>query len=550
MHSQQDSRMVNDSHSAHLVNGFAVGLLLLTIYLVTGSQQYDLDVLSELRAINHLDVSSPDPAHMLYVRIGVPFYRMWLRCGYYGDALRPMQILNAVFGAATISFLYAILMRLGVRASMAFLTCMAAGLSYAFWTHTVDAFFIIPASFFSMFALFSALMLASAQNPAGRILCLMGLGLGFSLAALTYQASLSLMPALFVASWPPHKRSFRRHLQNWCLVAFGVVLIAGGAWLWQAIRWAHVESPSELIQWFFTSHGGTGDGALWRKANVNISSVLPTAWLATILPLYEGIGLRALTGGIVTVDRIPAQLGLVCLLGAALHCTYVALTDSPRIWESRIQRRIILTSLLWFVIPAATVTWFDPAEVELWLIPSFSFWLLLATVLSYSVGNPCSDRTRASISVVMLTLLSFLIPLANFLVPVWPNHKSPSARLALAQEAIRHMNENDLLISASFDWTGLVTYLASEYQVVNAIGIAQFSGKGMVRKVLWDEMHDTWHEGGDVYIVDYFSPANQEIWNRWITPYTDLTAGDFGEFQQQPAWGSASSTVWKLSQSQ
>lgn len=64
------------------------------------SRQYDLDTLGELSRVNRLDPTSPDPAHMLYTILGIPFYGLWLQLGYAGDALRAMQVLNAVFGAA------------------------------------------------------------------------------------------------------------------------------------------------------------------------------------------------------------------------------------------------------------------------------------------------------------------------------------------------------------------------------------------------------------------------------------------------------------------
>lgn len=99
----------------HLISWVGLGFLLVCIYLLTASRQYDPDVLGELKAINRLDLSSPDPAHMLYIRLGVPFYRLWLVLGYQGDALAPMQVLNAFFGAGTIMMFALTLRHWGVR---------------------------------------------------------------------------------------------------------------------------------------------------------------------------------------------------------------------------------------------------------------------------------------------------------------------------------------------------------------------------------------------------------------------------------------------------
>ena len=45
------------------------------LYSLTYSQQYDLDVIGELRLINELASPRGDPAHPLYVWIGTVAYR-------------------------------------------------------------------------------------------------------------------------------------------------------------------------------------------------------------------------------------------------------------------------------------------------------------------------------------------------------------------------------------------------------------------------------------------------------------------------------------------
>jgi hypothetical protein len=121
-------------------------------YFSFPSQQYDLDTLAELRRINDLDATSSDPAHMLYVVVGVPCYKLWLLLGYTGDALRAMQVVNAFCGTVAIATLALILRQLGIRRAVAAPVAVTAGLSYAFWTHTEDAFFIIPAACFALIA--------------------------------------------------------------------------------------------------------------------------------------------------------------------------------------------------------------------------------------------------------------------------------------------------------------------------------------------------------------------------------------------------------------
>lgn len=525
-----------------LVSWLGLGLVLFWIYLFTASQQYDPDVLGELRAINRLDLSSADPAHMLYIRLGVPFYRLWLALGYQGDALAPMQVLNAFFGAGTIMMFALALRHWRVRWPLILLVSTGAGLSYAFWTHTVDAFFIIPAAFFAITSLICALSLASARSPARRTLLTALLGISLGLAALGYQANLTLIPALLAASWPsPSARSeMSSYVRSWIAVGGIFALLAGGVWIWQAIALGDVKSPQELFSWFLFGHGGMDEG-LWRRDGVNLLTTLPVAWLATILPVYEGLGLHALSQSVLSLERIPAQLALI-LLGLIFVVVVLAFLRRPALLRSR----VTLVMALWFLLAGIAVTWFDPAEVKLWLIPMFGFWALSALALQ-SIGTTATAARQRSVTVLMATL-ALLIALGNFLTPVWPNHRTPSRNLTTAQQATAHLTPTDLVVSATFDWTGYLNHLSDDCRVFNAVGVAQSHGKPAVKIRLQEAISATHQRGGHVYMVDYFGPDHQRTWESWVTPFTWLTPDDFVQYERTAAWQTIyGDTVWELS---
>jgi len=527
-----------------LVGLFLLGVALVAIYLLTASQQYDADVLGELKDINHLDTSSPDPAHMLYVRIGVPVYRLWRTLGYGGDALWPMQVLNALLGGSTLLLFALTLRRFSTSWSLVLVTSGTAGLSYAWWTHVVDAFFIVPAALFSIFALLCAVELSLARTLGRSVLLAAGLAIGLSLAALTYQTNILLVPALFVASWPVAGRRIATSFRNWLAVSVLIILVAGGAWLLQGIQHAGVQDAREFFQWLAFGHGGIQRG-LWRREGVNPLTTVPVAWLATVLPVYEGLGLRPLLSGVVATERIPSQLALVLMIFVGSYVLVAALVRRKAIWKGR-RRRGLLVSALWFAVPGVAVVWFDPAEVKLWLIPMFGLWMALAIVLPVLVPAGSQKGIKRSLALVLLTALAVLIPISNLLVPIWPNHVFPSEKLLLAQESIRHLEPDDLLLSAGFDWTGYVEYVSDEHRVVNAIAIAQFYGKDAVKPKLWERMDATWAQGGHVYIVDYFSADKSEMWSSWITPFTLLSPENFDRFRPTVAWTMKDQVVWEL----
>jgi hypothetical protein len=519
----------------------ALGIGLLIVYLLTSSQQYDADVLGELKAINHLDVTSPDPAHMLYVRIGVPFYRLWLTSGYPGDALRPMQVLNACFGAATITLFAVVLRRFRIPWALVLSVSAAAGLSYGFWTHTVDAFFIIPAAFFAMVALICALLLSSSSSTARLAILGLLLGIGFGLAVLSYQANLALIPALIVAGWPARDGDRPRRVKAWIVAGAVFLLLSGGAWVIQALTLAHLSSPSELLKWFLFRHGGMQEG-LWRREGVNPAVTAPIAWLATVLPVYEGLRLRALVHGVLTPDRIPAQVSLVALGAIWAFALLGGVRRRSAIWATPWRKQAFLVGLLWFALPGLAVVWFDPAEVKLWLIPIFGLWMLLALLL-----GSLAEVSGRRLVFCSMGVAAGLVALSNFLVPVWTNHRLPSEKLATAKTAMNHLTARDLVVSATFDWTGYLGYLSDEYRVFNAIYQAQTFGTGSVKEAMLKEMAAAWDRGGHVYVVDYFGTDADRTWAQWITPFTHLTRREFDAFGRRVAWQTDAEAVWELS---
>jgi len=523
-------------------------VLLLTlsiIYLALPSQQYDLDTLGELSRINGLDATSPDPAHMLYVILGIPFYSLWLHLGYAGDALRAMQVFNALCGAMAIAILALILLQIGIHRFIAVSISVAAALSYAFWTHVEDAFFIIPAACFSLMALLCALILADAQSLARRGVILSLLALNLSLASLSYQTNLLLVPAMMAASWAGTVH-WRRWVRQWLLIGVVVALLAGGVWLYQATEFAEVRTFQGAISWFIGGHGGIARG-LWRREDVPGLSTTVTAWIATILPVYEGMGLRDLLHGKFSLWHLPSQVALL-LLGITVLFSLDTLRRACQKHQVIMPSHIWLTCGLWFTIPGLAVFWFDRAEVKLWLIPIFACWIGLAAILNARYFLRTNRLSRLLV-VGLVLVLPLAIGISSFMLAIWPDHANESTDIRKAQFVTSQMHLNDLLVTAGFDWTGYVPYFCPQCQVVNAIAIAQMIPKEREREVkqaLLGRVETTWASGGHVYAVEYLGVTSDPVWDAWVTPYTGLVPQDFANFDKRCAWQIEGEVIWEL----
>lgn len=537
------------SNTAWLI---AIGVGMFLLYFLTRSQRYDPEVLIELRIINHFQVT-PDPAHPFFVLTGLPVFWLWKTAGYAGDALLPTQLLNAFWSSTALVLFAAFLYRLIPDRLLSTITILGVGLSYAYWTHTVDSFFIPPTICFSIAALLCAAMIgekSKRRDAVNKILPII-LGASIGLAILSYQASIALIPALMYASWPPNKQSSRRRwLLNWCVTGMTALLVAVPILVWQAGHTLELHKFGEIANWYFNSHGGMSDG-LWRRESGPLWRILPSAWVATILPLYEGMRLRDLIQGHIVPDRLPAQIGLVLLI----MLVFVLIVLWIALWRHSGTRkqltRIGGIAGLWFLGQGSLVTWFDAAEVKLWIIPMLAFWFFTYTTIGLMRRQTRNWNKAGKTSWALLATTVAAIAIGNFLVPVWPNHSQPSPEMQAAQLARTRLYNDDLLISANFDWTLHADYLRDLYQdnfkVINLIAIAQYNGRSAVRPMLFEKIAQTHYLGGHVYMVDYFSADKQSIWQTWITPYTHLVPNDLNQYSRQVAWEAMGEKVWELS---
>jgi len=107
------------------------------------------------------------------------------------------------------------------------------------------------------------------------------------------------------------------------------------------------------------------------------------------------------------------------------------------------------------------------------------------------------------------------------------------------------MEPVDILITAAWDWSDLVPYVAQRQRVsVLTISARVEADPEEGIRVLEEEMAQTWARGGRVYLVDVFSypPATWEF----VTINTNLTVADFDKYEREEAWVNKDEIIWEI----
>lgn len=543
------SPVVGPTPSASLRRPTKVGIAcvlaaFMAAYLSTGSQQRDPDVLEELRLVEALDASYDSPAHMLYSRVGVLALGAVRGLEPTIDALRVLQVVNAVSMAAAMSMLFVMLRRAGVAARRAALVIVLVGFGYATWTHTVDAFFIAPAAAAAIAALACSFRMSEvAADSTGLRWAMLGMVATLSLAVLFFQNNLAIVPALAVASWRG-RDGVSTWANAWLRIGVLTVAIVLPAWVYQGAYVAHVGDLNGFAAWFFGSHGGMESG-LWRREGVASLRPVLLAWVGTVLPVERGLRLSELAHGQVDAVRAMAQLALVAL-GVMAGLALVAVWDLRRRKDSISLRDAVALSLF-FVAPGATVFWFDRAEIKLWLVPLVGLWVLFALVLECSARSKRRWlRNGLSISAAAAAVL---VPLANFSIAILPDLSTPSAGLVAAREATARLKSEDALLRVWFGWTDYIEYACPGCRVINALDNAQSypaAQRDLARARTVEEMRATWSAGGRVMAPGGLLNPNDSRWHDWVTPFTGLTPDDFANLNRVEVWSRGPDSLYAL----
>jgi len=502
----------------------------LALYLTTLSVRLDRNSVYELVAIESGSAQVMFlPRHMLFAPLGAGFYKLWQLMGYSGNSLRPTQLIVATSAAVSLALLFRVLRRVSNDWRTAMLLTCAYATSYAFWYWSTNVHYILP-TLVCVLASFLLACDAAGQNLSA--LRLVAVGLFVSFAVAFWQANICLLLPLSytLQSHYSDRREGWRITFLWALLTgLGIA----GFYILVALLVHRIDSLPALWSWL-TTYGGQMT-IFGRLDATRVISATHSA-LSAIVPVWQGLGLRALLAGHVSPDKVIPQLSLVATVVVAI--TAVISLVRYRHDFTHTQRRFLIIGSVWVTSYLAFILWWDPFEPRWWLMPMIGMWLILAVVLDRA-------RLRAPrVTILLPALWAATLLLANFQSTIYPRRFEPDPAMAKAQAAREFVGSQDLLVDLFWeDWTTYIWYLDHSDVFFLPHEAAYYGREESLRK-LRNRIQAYLLSGHHVFIPNWSSYPETK-W-QWPLGLLGINKSDLDSFTTQYAWNTGDEIVWQI----
>jgi len=274
------------------------------VYVATLSQRLDRNSLYELMVIEHGSATELlRPNHMLFRPLARGFYNLWQFFGYEGRALLPAQLLVAFTGAAAVAILWVILVEIGSDRRLAAWLTLAYASGYACWYWSTNVHYMLPAVSSACAAFL--LMLRLRRIPPTPVR-LVGMSLLTALAIAFWQANVFIVaPLSYGILFLPQAVSISQRRQALLIWGGLTLALVAGLYLIVGTQVYGVDSLSSLRSWLTTY-----PAKMTVYGQMDPHRVVPTfiSAVAAILPVWEGLGLRALLRGELILQKIIPQV--------------------------------------------------------------------------------------------------------------------------------------------------------------------------------------------------------------------------------------------------
>lgn len=230
--------------------------------------------------------------------------------------------------------------------------------------------------------------------------------------------------------------------------------------------------------------------------------------------------MRHLLSGSVPIDKIPALLSLLALLGLAWMSIWLAVRRHHLPYRQLVWHGAAYALFLPFII------WWDPYEPKWFVAPN----LFLAAAIAVIWGSPALPRPTT----IFAGACIFLIGLGNFQAAIWPRATVPNPNLETAACVAQHLRTGDVLIETDWSFGGYLSYFYGGNTLSLIDLSARVNGDSALVTTIAEVIRERQTSGGRVFIgdMDSYGPAQQA----WFFTHTGVAHTALHSFHQQPAF--------------
>jgi hypothetical protein len=494
-----------------------VATLAWMLYLPLRSIQWDLNGITEARAIDSGGTKLFSPNHMLYRPLGLAIITIAHSVGFSGHSAEILQYVTGIMAGVGVGLVWRWIMNLTDNTFTASIASAFLATTWAFWTFSTDVYYITPAAAMVAGAL---VVLSSRSHLTHKEI--IKLGLLVALAILFWQANIFLIPTIVLGLlWMRRADTLRETLIGVGLFLAVTSAIVGSVYLIAGTQIYHLSSTHDFFNWFL-SHGSGGNSPFWGKWSADRIPAAMSSALASFIPVLEGLGLRDALGGNFSRDKFLAQLSLVALV-------FLCVVTCIGAFRKRRAIEPVASNLVWlglaYIAYIPFIIWWDPYEPKWFVVPNLFLVAILAQVWNILFNN----RRRY----VIVGGVIVIIAAANFGYTVWPRHSRPNPNIQMAQCFAAHSTEKDVIMVTDWGWFGYAVYFFDYRGNRLPLG-GDAADKPRKVQLIKDSIAEANREGGHVYMRDLatFSPGELAF----VESLTGFVPADFSAFKQHQAF--------------
>ncbi len=485
--------------------GFVLATLAgLVLYLPLLSIQWDANGIIEARAIERGAVVSAN--HLLYRPLMSLALQGAHTFGYAPPFASLYQILTAIISALGVGAFFVAVFFLTRHVWASALAAIFYATTWAYWTFSTDIYYITFAAAFASATL--ALLARPVRSRRGVLLA----SIFCAASVLAWQANIFLLPAFALVYYARARKA-----KNALLFLVSASALIAAAYLYVGTQWLHLNNFDALRGWLL-SHSSDQQGRLAQWGQWSVTRVRPmlVSAVASFVPIWEGLGLRALLRGSITLESLLRQLSLVAL-------GVIAALTILRAWQKRAVWRDAVVVALGFFALLPFIVWWDPSEPK-WFVVANLF-LIAAAAMLWGFSFTPRDFWIVGACIV-------IIAFANFTATILPRHTQPNPNLALAACVTRAVESKDAVVLTDWNWFDYANYFERYAgETLQLVGGGERAQKiARVQQAVIEASA----RGGKVYLRDFDTMSAAD---RGLTQFlTGLDRDAFAPFSPQPAF--------------